>query len=980
MSEKDKEDKFLISLSDVLTLFRKNRTITICFTLLIAFAGAFYALTRPIKYKAEGTFKEKSNKSGSLGGSLAQMLSSEVFASGPEGETSSIFKSRKLLKDVIERMHLQGIVARKCDHEGILSRVRKNFQMEWAAFNKSLFPVLKDLDCPIQVESIKYSDEVPLMYEVYIQPTGKYEVVGHGKQKIGEGQINEPFTCQDCTFTLRHIETKGEIPDHCYVTLFSIADAAKILSQGLEIESTKNDKSTLKISYEHRNRHLASNFVNALMNCYQDYLKHNHNRVSSLQLNYLHSREDESAEKLKNLMEKHANFLSEDLSTVGFADSKKELDFLATNEHSFKDKLLANELEIKRLSNIKSIDFVYYNEYNSNSDDSSVINNILTQIRAFKQEQDSLEVALRESNITSPIPLEQTLDERFSEINEIRLYAAELEIIFSQFEQGLVPNLNSPLMNDKRFVIRSWFEKLGDQENNEKIREGLAFYLSNLRRLFKVHEKILQDRLTYQQHPADEYRGITLQSAKELYLEYCRRLLEIESNIRQNEFFITQLADPQFEISSLSVASIDFVSLDMIKKASEMALRLKDQSNQSIKEQERLKQELDLQRSFLIMHLQQMVQVFKLNKQLIDQKIFSLQTITLELVRQTITLFEKNLIEYIESRLENLLQEREVLQQHLNEIHKEMATLPKRWVAEQLIEQQVEINQLIVKEIAKLVESKNISHNLELIQSAPVDIALPPVHPILPGVRFYTIIGALFGFLLSCGFVLVRSLVQGIEASPENLKIMNQYVAGSLSPQYNPDSKEPIQDKDLDTLRRLHSYLDQVREAHPSTAAVLLAIEGKGPDYAKDLTTLLMKKSEKVITIDLDFDEPHSSKQPGLLQYLQGEVKQPTIMTGESGDYISAGGFTRYSIELLGSPLFQELIERLKAQYEWVVAVTHALPHSAEAESLLSLFPFITVAVQGETVDDLADYTELDPQQKTVAFMFVEPAKGSNRK
>lgn len=980
MSEKDKEDKFLISLSDVLALFRKNRAIIIYCTLIFALAGFFYALTRPIKYKAEGTFKEKGNTSSGLSSSLAQMFSTDIFTTGSAGEASSVFKSRKLLQEVIEKLHLQGIVTRKCDEEGVLTRIRRNFHTEWASFRKYPYPVLKDLNCPIQIESIHYPGEIPVMYEVFIQPNGQYELFNFAKEKIGEGRLNEPFSCSTCSFTLSKTLADAPNSDHCYVHLLPLSDMAKLLANNLEIDNTKNDKSTLKISYEHRNRHLASRVVNTMMECYQDYLEHNHQRISSIQLNYLQTREEESARKLKNLMEKHAEFLVQDLSTVGFANSKKEMDFLAESEHRFKDKLLANELEIKRLSNIKSVDFVHYDQYSNHHGVSNIINNILSQIRSHKQEQDSLEVALRESSLLNPTHVEQALDQRLNEIQKINRYANELETIIVQFDQGLIPDLNSSLMSDKRFVIRSWFEKLSHTENeesNQKIKESLSFYLNNLRRLFQVHEKILQDRLIYQQNASNEYQGISLESAKGLYLEYCRRLLEIESNIRQNEFFITQLMDPDFEVSSLSINSIDFVSLDMIKRASELTLRLKDQSNQSMREQERLKQELALQRAFLVMHLEQMVQVFKLNKQLIDEKIFSLQLISLEVVRQTITLLEKNLIEYIESHLENLLQEKEVLQQHINDIHLEMAALPQKWVAEQLIEQQVETNQLIVQEIAKLVESKNISHNLELIQSAPLDRALPSLHPILPGLRFFTSIGAVIGVLMSCGFILVRSLVQGIAASPENLKIMHQHVAGSLSFQYDPSSKEPIKDEDLDTLRRLHSYLDQSRnvDKKPSLASVLLAIEGKGPDYTKGLANLMIKKGEKVVRIQLDFDHPHSSNQPGLLQYLQGEVKQPPILKGDAGDYIVAGGFTRFSIELLGSPLFHALIEQLKTQYEWIIAVTHALPHSAEAESLVPLFPCIVVALEDEKLDQLTTYLDLDPKQKTVVFMFIDTDK-----
>ena len=85
-------------------------------------------------------------------------------------------------------------------------------------------------------------------------------------------------------------------------------------------------------------------------------------------------------------MQQHAEFLSSDLLKSGYADSKKEIDFLAESKHKFKDRLLSNDLEIKRLQNIQPNNHAYYDQYAS-SGDPLIINSILTRIRELKQEQ-----------------------------------------------------------------------------------------------------------------------------------------------------------------------------------------------------------------------------------------------------------------------------------------------------------------------------------------------------------------------------------------------------------------------------------------------------------------------------------------------------------------------------------------------------------------------------------------------------------------
>ena len=108
--------------------------------------------------------------------------------------------------------------------------------------------------------------------------------------------------------------------------------------------------------------------------------------------------------------------------------------------------------------------------------------------------------------------------------------------------------------------------------------------------------------------------------ATNLYLDYSKQLVQMEGKIRQNLFFIHQLENPEFEISSLSAQVEDEVSQNIIRKASELLLNLRDQNNQSLKEQERLKEELKLQRTFLCIHLNQMVALMELNKQLMERK------------------------------------------------------------------------------------------------------------------------------------------------------------------------------------------------------------------------------------------------------------------------------------------------------------------------------------------------------------------------
>jgi hypothetical protein len=126
-----------------------------------------------------------------------------------------------------------------------------------------------------------------------------------------------------------------------------------------------------------------------------------------------------------------------------------------------------------------------------------------------------------------------------------------------------------------------------------------------------------------------------------------------------------------------------------------------------------------------------------------------------------------------------------------------------------------------------------------------------------------------------------------------------------------------------------------------------------------------------VLTLNLDFKEAQVNSMPGLLHYLQGEISDPPIQKGEHGDWIAGGGESNFAIEMIGSPLFQELLQKLKPHYDWILVVSHALLSSVEAENLLALIPYAAITLKQEKVVELNMYTRLLEQNPDHKLTFI---------
>lgn len=960
----NQDDQLFVSFADILSILRRSKKNILCCAIVFGMVGFCWALIKPIRYQAEGTFREKGIKQAPLSASssLMHILSAGGSGGANESEAASLMLSRTILGDVIEKLHLQADLQANQDQESLGTLARRNISLTLASLKNSPYPSLKDRCCSIKIDFLKYPGEIPLNLTLNLKKDGEFDVIdaSHSREIVGKGKLGEPFNYQALSFILVPSDEKPIVEQTFSLRVDSLSNKAKEMAQILTVDPTKQDKSLLKIKYEHRDRKTASDIVNAVMESFQDYSKKYHGEMAMKQLDYLSQRRDHLTNNLTQLMHKHADFLANDLYGSGFIESNKEMDFLARSQHEYKRKLLDNELEIKRLTNIKLDDFTHYDRYSVNDGDPTIINNIFSEMRSIKQQRDALEIEIQKKAISQGANLQTFFEQQVNELKEVQEYFAELHEINENFKKGIFPDKNTKLFNDPRFLLKGWFDRLQNTpvKNEQEMQDSIGFYLNNLERLFGVHERILQERLTHQQNPAGEYQGISLDVATDLYRDFSKQLIQIESNIRQNTFFIHQIEDPNFEITSLSAGLNDPISSEIIHKASQLVLNLRDQNNQSIREQMRIREELLLERTFLTMHLQQMVQLMELNKQLIDEKIFALQNVSLELIHQSISVLEKNLQDYLQARLNNLHQERILIKRHLENIHTEMAQLPQKWVSEQLLTQEVTTNHLIVEEIAKLVETKNISHNLEVIQSAPVDSAIPSVHPVTPKIILLTILGVVMGAFLGSCFALAKSFSEGLRVSAQYLEKMHCHLSGLLT---NPLSLDGIHvlESSLETLRRLQLYFDSARLRDHQLALpenkLLLLVEGHGPAYAHLLADLFIKRGKRVLTLDLNFHQTREST-PGLLQYLKGELKTIPIQKGEYGDWIAAGGTSPFSVEIIASQEFKKLIDQLQPSYDWILAVTPSTPCSVDAESLIPVFPFVALTLDHEKIDDLNFY------------------------
>lgn len=646
-------DKLLhISFTELKNVLFKDRKI-ICIATAVCFAfGLIYALTRPVEYIAEGTFRDKAKANNGLS-SIAGFFSG---GNAQENNAIALMKSRTVREDLAKTLNFQAIL-RQNEGNRYLTAIWHNIKSECNQFFNPYYLSLNDKNYPIAIKNVIYNDENPSSLTLHFLDEQNYEVTIDGKKNLGT--LDTPFVHNGFSFTIHKLNSDPLKNQIFTVQLESLQQTVKNISDNLTIDQDRTDKNLLNIKFKNKNRHTATLAVNTLMQSYKNFLQTEQDQVIRHQINYLEKRQSEIGKKLQHSMESHVLKISDDIKNIGFPNTNLAMEFLTESQNSLQKKLLEIEFELKRLQNSKQAGYVYYDTY-SLPGDPAIINQMLSEMRGLKKQ--------------------------------------------------------------------------------------------------KTHLKLnLQD---FKGEKTQEFQGIDLKTSQDLFVSYTHKLNEIESQMMQNKFIISKMNQEDFELSSLGTILNDQISLDMSTKATLLAMNLKDSNNRSLKEQERIKEDLDLQKRFLSTHLENANQLLSLNENLMNYKVKSLQNMTLGLVKQQISLLQGNLTEYIESRIHNLKAEAEIIEQHKLALMNQMSALPSKWVSERMINLEMEVNQKMVEEVSKLVETKNISSNLEIIQSTVIDEAKAPIHPKSSRPFLFAILGSMIGALFSSTFLILRDLIK----------------------------------------------------------------------------------------------------------------------------------------------------------------------------------------------------------------------------
>ncbi|MBM3207287.1 MAG: CpsD/CapB family tyrosine-protein kinase [Chlamydiae bacterium] len=915
-----KNDQVFFSLTDFKTLYKKKRTFYITMSSVVFLSTFVLFSASPVKYESEAKLKKASASEAPP--QLRSFLSAIPFVNF-QNSVVSCLKSQDFLRQVISETGGQ-----------IEVRQKGWFERKIANISTSVFP--KKPSKNIEDKEFVFSDVVYKNYTtkkmtLRILNNAEFIIVDTEQKSEIKGKISEQVVLNDLVFTLDKIPQNVSFNKNFDVYVLPMYKVLESAKKNFLVKGDKEETDVLILKFQAISQEMPQRFLNVVLKKYIDFLKEENGKICDQQSQFLGKRKSLVEKNYADFLDEHADYLQNNLENDGFLGMHQQLMMFDKPNEEYNSRLYDVNLDISRLKSGKQSkvkdevldDDELYEKIKDNKRKEKNVNEFIIPIDASIETYMSCDLS-EKAKYKSEF-LAQTFSTVSNDLDKMIELKNESESILNIISKGNIDQFRKSTRSKSSKLINKYVDQITDLEKQislveeeEKIslihqlQEKKSRFQEVLRDIILLAEAKKDDLLkkSFQEYtPESELAGINPETVQRLYIDYNHELDSVILNIKQLTYVKDQIYNSDVEVSSLSNLLTDPVSQNMIQKASQLAFELRDESNRSIKESERIKDSLLYQKQFLGNHIAQMIGAQKIKAKLIEDKIDSLQKVSVNILNN-----EKKLIE-----------------ERLSDIRNKMSnSLPKKWKSENMLLLKKEIYSGIIENLAKMEESKIIDKNMKFSDYSVLDTPTYALFSQDKGLFIYPTLIAFLSFLSLYFFHFVKRISQGNPVSEELLEYMEipSFSKVSMSAAQPLDN---LNQKDFNSLRKFAHFIFDNKKSNSGIVASILG--NAHVNFSVNLASVLTQKGANVLVIDTTKNEMGAESNIGLYAFLTGVIERPEIKKTEDADFISMGKTGRFFVECISQHKFKAFLDEQKEIYDFIII--HTLSEASSIESVI---------------------------------------------
>lgn len=331
------EREWFATTADLKRVFLQRKKRYLSLFLLVALSVFAWRFITPPKYTAKATFRF-SAQGQDQSDMLRSFLQNPRSSLSKEGGAQIVLGSRALIREAAEDLGL------------LFEEKPPFFLVRWIFTAKDRLCAEIGIKTPdrrnLLFSDVQLASEEKWDFSIHPTQDGCFDLYDTDKKKIGSGKVGEKVRCLGHHFTVDkiiHPKTAYHIRAVPWFT------AWKKLSSNLKIRANKIDKNIFFLTFSHPHREVAVRFLDRLMGCYLDCLRHENEQMAAVQMSYLEKRQEELLAKYDLSLQEHQNFLEQGLAKTGFLHLRQEVDLFEKPYEQHMHRLHEIDLKLERL-------------------------------------------------------------------------------------------------------------------------------------------------------------------------------------------------------------------------------------------------------------------------------------------------------------------------------------------------------------------------------------------------------------------------------------------------------------------------------------------------------------------------------------------------------------------------------------------------------------------------------------------------------
>ena len=296
--------------------------------------------------------------------------------------------------------------------------------------------------------------------------------------------------------------------------------------------------------------------------------------------------------------------------------------------------------------------------------------------------------------------------------------------------------------------------------------------------------------------------------------------------------------------------------------------------------------------------------------------------------KQNISTLKRSIKATLDSNLTQLEQRKTSINNNIKKYNKTITTLPKQESQLSRLTRFYSIDEKIYSFLLEKKAETAILKSSTISKSRLLDSSLENKIPIKPKKRIIVLIGMILGFVIGLAYAFLREFFNNTVKNSDDIERLCDISIYGIVP--NKTKKQAnLVDEAFRAIRTNLQFLPKHDKSNIIAITSSVSGEGKTTTTA-NLGKIISQTGKKVVLLDLDLRKSNLHKEfgipnnVGISSYLseQNSLEEITQNVQENVDILTTGRLPPNPSELILTDNFKDMLETLKAKYDYVIMDT----------------------------------------------------------